>query len=252
MCDATLSMPIDYAQAGAFTWARADRSPIQSKPGACDGCARRQGCIANDLDGDALERLDAIMHSTRIIRQGETLFRAGDVFRSIYSVRTGSFKTVIAHRDGMEHVSGFQLPGDVMGFDCHEVSAMALEDSTVCVVPFSLLEKECAESRALQHQVHTLMSAEIVRESALMMLLGVMSAEERVAAFLINIATRMQQRGFSASSFNLRMTRDEIGSYLGLTLETVSRMLSRFHKDGLIRAGGKRIDILDPDGLRAV
>ena len=172
-------------------------------------------------------------------------------------MRTGSFKTVIAHRDGMEHVSGFVFPGDVMGFDGvhanrHEVSAIALEDCTVCVLPCYLLEKQCLESRSLQHHIYTLMSKEIVRESALMMLLAVMSARERVAAFLVNVSTRMQQRGYSAVLFNLRMTREEIGSYLGILLETVSRALSRFQKKGLVRAAGKQIEIVDIEGLRAV
>jgi CRP/FNR family transcriptional regulator len=192
----------------------------------------RHVCITQGLDQSEVETLDAAVWATRAIRQSETLIRAGDAFRNIYSVRAGSFKTVVTHQNGMAQVAGFQFPGNVIGFDGlysnrHEVTAIALEDSIACIMPFSLLERQCIESPALQHQVHVLMSAEIVRETGLMMLLGVMTAEQRVAAFLLNIAKRMRQRGYSASCFNLRMTREEIGSYLGLTIETVSLTLSR-------------------------
>lgn len=257
MFDAIFSTTDGYTPDGLLAGAYAYEADTYPGSARCTGCAKREVCVTQGLGQSDVIEPGAIVYPTRIVRQGEALVRAGDAFRSIYNLRTGSFKTVMTHREGMEQVAGFQFPGDVIGFDglhagCHEVTAIALEYSTVCVVPFSLLENECRESGALQHQVYALMSAEIARESGLMMLLGVMTAEERVAAFLLNIATRMQQRGFSASCFNLRMTREEIGSYLGLTLETVSRMLSRFQKDRLIRVHGKQVQISDPDGLRAV
>lgn len=259
MCDTSLATTDGYTQDGLLsrTYTPEPEADHDPRPARRTGCAMRHVCIGQGLDQPEIEMPDALVYSTRIIRRGETLFRAGAAFRSIYTVRTGSFKSIVTHRDGIEQVGGFHFQGDVLGFDGlhsnqHEITVIALEDSTVCIVPFSLLEMQCVESRTLQHQVYTLMSAEIVRENGLMMLLGVMTAEERVAAFLLNIATRMQQRAYSASCFNLRMTREEIGSYLGVKLETVSRMLSRFQKNGMVRVQGRQIQILDADALRSV
>lgn len=158
------------------------------------------------------------------------------------------------HRDGVGQITGFQVAGETLGLDGvfaeqHSCDAIALEDSLVCIIPFDLLELLCREVKAMQHHVHRMMSGEIVRESGLMMLLGMMSAEQRVAAFLINLSQRLNARGYSAAEFNLRMTRDEIGSYLGIKLETVSRMLSKLQKEGFVDTRGKRIRILDLDSL---
>jgi len=163
----------------------------------------------------------------------------------------------VMHRDGRGHVTGFHLAGDSLGLDgvCfghHSCDAVALEDSKVCIIPFHPLEAMCREVKAVQQHVHRLMGGEIVRESSQMMLLGTMSAEQRVATFLLNLSDRLRKRGYSPAEFHLRMTREEIGSYLGIKLETVSRMLSRFHRDGLIDARGKNIRILDHDGLMQV
>jgi CRP/FNR family transcriptional regulator len=157
--------------------------------------------------------------------------------------------------DGREQITGFQIVGEPLGMDgvCaerHTCDAVALEDSTLCIIPFRLLEGLCQEIKAMQRHVHRLMSGEIVRESGLMMLLGSMSAEERVSAFLVNISQRYHALHYSASEFNLRMTREEIGSYLGMKLETVSRMLSRFQKEKLIDVQGKFIRIVDIARLR--
>jgi len=201
-----------------------------------------------------MERLDSIICSTRMVKHGEALYRANDPFQSIYAVRAGSFKTVVMHRDGREQVTGFQLAGDTLGLDGvgaghHGCDAIAIEDSSVCIIPFGLLEVLCREVKPVQQHVHKLMSTEIVRESVLMMLLGTMSAEQRVAAFLLNLSGRLKARGYSSAEFNLRMTREEIGSYLGMKLETVSRMFSKFQKEGLVDARGKQIRILDSNGL---
>jgi CRP/FNR family transcriptional regulator len=160
-------------------------------------------------------------------------------------------------RDGREQVTGFYLPGEPLGLDgvcgeVHRCDAVALEDSTLCIIPFHQLEALCHEMRAMQHHVHRMMSGEIVRESGLMMMLGTMTAEERVAAFLLNLSKRLAALGYSSTEFLLRMTREEIGSYLGLKLETVSRMLSKFHKGGLVDTQGKLIHILNRAGLEAI
>jgi CRP/FNR family transcriptional regulator, anaerobic regulatory protein len=223
----------------------------------CSGCTMRAVCMPSDLSTAELAKLDSLIYTTRTVRRGEALYRTGDDFKSIYAVRTGSFKTVIMHRDGREQVTGFHLIGETIGLDgvCHErhnCDAIALEDSSVCIIPFRLLEGMCREIRPMQHHVHRMMSGEIVRESSIMMLLGTMSAEQRLAAFLLNLSQRMKARGYSPSEFYLRMTREEMGSYLGMKLETVSRMFSKFQKDGIVDTRGKQIRIVDFERLAQV
>jgi CRP/FNR family transcriptional regulator len=251
------TMPVEYVPApvsrdtAAFTAATAH-------PGAqCSSCAMQSLCMPQGLTAAEMERMEALICPSRTIRNGETLYRAGDSFQSIYAVRAGSFKTIVMHRDGREQVTGFHLAGDVLGLDgvCsgkHSCDAIAIEDSKVCIIPFHLLEAMCREVKALQQHVHRMMGNEIVREARLMMLLGTMSADQRVAAFLLNLSGRLKTRGYSPAEFHLRMTREEIGSYLGMKLETVSRMFSRFQKDGLLDTHGKQIRILDIDALARI
>jgi CRP/FNR family transcriptional regulator len=231
-------------------------APLRRVEG-CSTCTMRNRCLPTDLTRGDFDRLDALIRTSRTVHRGDALYRAGDAFRSIYAVKTGSFKTVIALPDGREHVTGFYFGGEPLGLDgvCddrHACDAVALEDSTLCVIPFHALEALCHEMRPMQQHLHKLMSGEIVRESGLMMMLGTMTAAERVAAFLLNLSQRFAARGYSPVEFNLRMTREEIGSYLGLKLETISRMLSRFHRNGLIDTQGKFIRILSLAGLRAI
>ncbi|MDO8960109.1 MAG: helix-turn-helix domain-containing protein, partial [Rhodocyclaceae bacterium] len=181
--------------------------------------------------------------------------RGGDAFLAIYAIKTGFFKTDVLLEDGREQVTGFQMAGEILGMDGigsekHTCNAVALEDSEVCVIPFADLENYSREISALQHHFHKMMSREIVRDHGVMMLLGVMRAEERLAAFLLNLSQRFTARGYSPTEFNLRMTRNEIGSYLGLKLETVSRAFSRFHEEGLISVHQKHIQIRDAAGLK--
>jgi len=157
--------------------------------------------------------------------------------------------------DGRNQVTGFQMAGEILGMDgisgeAHTCNAVALEDSEVCVIPFGQLEHLSREIQTLQHHFHKVMSREIVRDHGVMMLLGTMRAEERLAAFLLNLSQRFTARGYSPAEFHLRMTRDEIGSYLGLKLETVSRAFSHFQEDGLISVQQKHIVILDHAGLK--
>ncbi|MFL9965491.1 helix-turn-helix domain-containing protein [Paraburkholderia sediminicola] len=220
----------------------------------CTACSMRSICMPQGLTPAELQRIESFIYPSRTIKQGETIYRANDSFQSIYAVRAGSFKTVVMHRDGREQVTGFHLAGDSLGLDgvCsgrHSCDAMALEDSKVCIIPFHLLEAMCREVKVVQQHLHRMMGGEIVRESSQMMLLGTMSAEQRVATFLLNLSDRLRMRGYSPAEFHLRMTREEIGSYLGIKLETVSRMLSKFQRDGLVDTRGKDIRILDHEGL---
>ncbi|HTH61312.1 MAG TPA: helix-turn-helix domain-containing protein [Paraburkholderia sp.] len=217
----------------------------------------RHLCMPQGLPHDDLPKLEALICSARSVRRGEALYRVSDPFDNLYAVRSGSLKTVMAHRDGREQVTGLRIAGEPLGLDgissnTHTCTAVALEDSSVCIIPYSALKHMCRETGALQDRLHRLMGEQLLRESSQMMVLGSLSADERVAAFLLDVSERNGQRGYSHAEFNLRMTREDMGSYLGMTLETVSRTLSRFQKRGLIDAQGKLIHIIDLDGLRQV
>ncbi|MEK8032836.1 fumarate/nitrate reduction transcriptional regulator Fnr [Ideonella sp. DXS29W] len=222
---------------------------------ACSSCNLRELCLPLGLTTQELERLDKLVATRRSVRRGDALFRAGEPFQSLYAVRTGFFKTCVSAEDGRDQVTGFQMAGELLGLDgisgdSHSCDAVALEDSQVCVIPFADLERLSREFVDLQRQFHKIMSREIVRDHGVMLLLGSMRAEERLAAFLLNLTQRLQARGFSPSALVLRMTREEIGSYLGLKLETVSRTFSKFQDDGLLEVKQRHIRILDQAGLQ--
>ena len=224
---------------------------------ACSACNLRELCLPVGLSGPDLERLDSLVAQRRQLARGEDLFRAGDRFTSVYAVRTGFFKTGLTLEDGREQVTGFQMTGELLGLDgistdAHTVTATALEDSQVCIIPFDQLEELSRDFTELQRQFHKIMSREIVRDHGVMLLLGSMRAEERLAAFLLNLTQRLQARGFSASALVLRMTREEIGSYLGLKLETVSRTFSKFQDEGILEVKQRDIRILDAEALQRV
>lgn len=224
---------------------------------ACSSCSLRDLCLPVGLSQDEMVKLDALVDQRRTVRRGEALFRRGDPFGAIHAIRAGFFKTCMTTEDGRDQVTGFQMAGEMLGFDGigsgqHRCDAVALEDSQVCVMPFPALEAMAQELPALQRQVHRVMSREIVRDHGVMLLLSGMRAEERVAAFLSNLAQRLQARGFSPSAFVLRMTRQEIGTYLGLTLETVSRCFSKLHEDGVLDVQQRNVRIVDAPALQRI
>ena len=224
---------------------------------ACSNCNLRELCMPVGLNPGELQRIDDIVATRRKIKRRETLFRNGEAFTSLYAIRTGVFKTRVTSEDGRDQVTGFQMAGEIIGLDGivndqHTCDAVALEDSEVCVMPFERIEELSREITALQRHVHQIMSREIVREHGVMLLLGSMRAEERLAAFLLNLVQRLHARGFSRSELVLRMTREEIGSYLGLKLETVSRTLSKFAADGLVEVEQRNVRIVDPEALHRI
>ncbi|WP_423460639.1 fumarate/nitrate reduction transcriptional regulator Fnr [Ottowia sp. VDI28] len=224
---------------------------------ACSNCNLRELCMPMDLSGSDLDRLDELVATRRKIRRGASLFSNGEPFSALYAIRTGFFKTCIASEDGRDQVTGFQMAGEIIGLDGivddhHTCDAIALEDAEVCVMPFDRIEELSREVPALQSHVHKIMSREIVREHGVMLLLGSMRAEERLATFLLNLVQRLHARGFSQSELILRMTREEIGSYLGLKLETVSRAFSKFAEDGLVEVKQRHVRILNTQALREV
>jgi len=224
---------------------------------ACSQCNLREMCLPVGLTEREMEDLDELVTVRRRIPRGQGLYRTGDPFHALYAIKTGFFKTDVLLEDGREQVTGFQMTGEILGLDGigtekHACNAVALEDSEVCIIPFEDLENYSRKIVALQHHFHKVMSREIVRDHGVMMLLGIMRAEERLAAFLLNLSQRFTARNYSPTEFNLRMTRNEIGSYLGLKLETVSRAFSRFQEDGLITVHQKHIRILDVAGLKTL
>jgi CRP/FNR family transcriptional regulator len=223
----------------------------------CSTCALRPHCVPQGLSPTDTDKLQAVILNARTISRGETLFRTGDPFDTLYAIRSGSLKTAVSNANGREQVMGLHLGGDALGLEGfddgrHACRAIALEDSSVCLIPYPAFERACRETSGIQRRLLQLLSREVVRKSAQTLILGTLRADERVAALLLDISSRLARRGYSGNEFNLRLTRDDMGSFLGITLETVSRTLSRFQANGLLRATGKLIHILDFDRLRAI
>ena len=224
---------------------------------ACSNCNLRELCMPMGLKAEELQKIDEVVAIRRKIKRGARLYSNGEKFTSLYAIRTGFFKTCINTEDGRNQVTGFQMAGEIIGLDGivkdhHTCDAVALEDAEVCVMPFDRIEELSREVVSLQRHVHKIMSREIVREHGVMLLLGSMRAEERLAAFLLNLVQRLHARGFSQSELLLRMTREEIGSYLGLKLETVSRTFSKFVEDGIVEVKQRHVRILSTDALKLI
>ncbi len=224
--------------------------------GLCSGCRLQEFCLPRGIPERPLKEFAAVVFPHRRLKAGQALYRSGEIFGAVYLVRTGFVKTVVLLEDGREQVTGLHMAGEMLGMDGlasgrHASDAIALDDSEICVVPYDRLESLSHEAREVQRHLHRLFSYEIVREQRMMLLLGSMRAEERVSAFLLNLSERLTARGYSPCDFVLRLTREEIGSLLGMKLETVSRIFSKFQKTGLIEIDGKHVRIVSIEGLRA-
>lgn len=224
---------------------------------ACSNCNLRELCMPIGLNHDELNRIDDLVATRKHVKRGDTLFRSGDKFSSLFAIRTGFFKTCVTTEDGRDQVTGFQMAGEVIGLDGivsdnHSCDAVALEDAEVCVMPYDRIEDLSREVHGLQRHVHKIMSREIVREHGVMLLLGSMRAEERLAAFLLNLVHRLHARGFSQSELILRMSREEIGSYLGMKIETVSRTFSKFAEEGIVEVKQRHVRILNTQALKDI
>jgi CRP/FNR family transcriptional regulator len=211
-----------------------------------------------ELEGDALDHVDGRLATLRRkARQGEVLFRAGDKFESLFVVWTGFFKTVATTLQGRNQVAGFVMPGDLIGVEGiddgrHAVEAVALRDSQVCVIPYVGFQTLARDAPSLLQRLLQLMSRKIVNDHRAMLHLGSMRADERIAAFVLDWSERMGARGHSGSLLVLPMGRAEIGSYLGLTPESVSRAFSNLQSAGLLKVSLRQVRIVDVVGLRQV
>ncbi|MDZ7867142.1 helix-turn-helix domain-containing protein [Acidovorax sp.] len=225
-----------------------------STAATCPHCTQRDACFPMDLEPSQRILLDQLSIRRIRIKRGEHLFRDGDAFKAIFTVRSGFFKTGLATETGHEQVTGFQMAGEMLGLDGivterHMGSAVALEDSEVCAIPYARLAELSRELPVMQQHLHKAMSREIVREHQMMLLLGSMRAQERLATFLLNLVKRLHARGFSETELVLRMTRADIGSYLGMKLETVSRLFSRLTHEGILTVHQRHVCIADAGRL---
>ena len=221
---------------------------------SCENCNLAELCLPRGLNIEELDVLEKVVRQARPIQKGEYIFHSGDPLSSLYAVRSGSIKLFTHSDNGDEQIIGFYLPGDLLGLDAvekdlHSCTAIALETSSLCSFPYSQLSTICRQVPALQEQMFRLMGREISHENSLLLSLGKKSAEERIVTFLISLSLRFKQLGFSADEFRLSMSRQEIGDYLGLTIETVSRIFSRLQKNNYIDIDKKHIKILDRKGL---
>ncbi len=221
----------------------------------CQNCTLYDLCLPMGLDTGDMNRLDNVIKRRQSINKNNFLFRMGEPLKSVYAIRSGSFKTYLTNPDGTEQIVGFSLPGELLGMDAisnnqHSCSAKALETSSVCEIPFERLESLARDIPNLQHQLLRLMSKEIQQDQNQMLLLAQMPAETRLASFLLGLSERLSQRGYAAREFNLSMSRGDIANLLGMAVETISRLLSHFQEDGLLEVDRKHITIVDIEALR--
>jgi CRP/FNR family transcriptional regulator, anaerobic regulatory protein len=225
--------------------------------GSCDQCSLKLLCLPVGLSESELWQLDEIVQRRRPIAKGQILFRMGAPFASVFAVRTGSLKTVLLSDDGTEQVTGFALAGELLGLDAinqgaHPVSAVALESTSICEIPFDKLDGLAGQLPGFRQHFMRTMSREIAADESLLALLGQRSAEQRLAAFLLSLSTRFHARGLVADRFCLSMSRADIANHLGLTQETISRLFTQFRKQGLIEIHTRDLHLLDMDSLHRI
>lgn len=216
----------------------------------CQSCSLYDLCLPMGLETGDLDRLDNVIKRRQSVNKNKFLYRMGEPLKSVFAIRSGSFKTYLTNPDGTEQIVGFSLPGELLGMDAisdevHTCTAKALETSSVCEIPFERLESLARDIPNLQHQLLRLMSKEIQQDQNLMLLLAQMPAETRLASFLLSMSERLNQRGYAANEFNLSMSRGDIANLLGMAVETISRLLSHFQDEGLLNVERKHISILN-------
>jgi len=224
---------------------------------ACESCGVRKLCLPVSLNDDELSNMHALVKQRTTLKKGDHLFRSGDSFRSLFAIQTGAMKTYGMTLDGKEQITGFHLTGEVLGLDAidednHHCNAVALEKTEICELPYSDLESLEIKTPNLSHDLSRIMSREIRREQHALMLLTSTTAEQRVARFLLNLHQRQQERGASNNTLHLPMTRQDVGNYLGMAFETVSRQLARLQDSQLLDIKNKDITLLDIDALEAI
>lgn len=224
---------------------------------SCASCTLRELCIPQGMSDEELKLIDTVIERKKPVHKNDYLFRAGDTNRSIYAVLSGSVKTLVDNPNGEEQIVGFHLPGELLGMDgfsgdAHTCSAVALETSSVCEFPLESLDEVCHVVPSIQYAMRRIMGREVTKDHAMLLLLGRMSAEEKLASFLISLSKRMAQRHWKPTEFNLTMPRQDIANYLGLAVETVSRLFAHLQDEKIIEVDRRRVNISDMDRLKAI
>lgn len=224
---------------------------------SCQNCTLADLCLPHGMRKEEMEKLDAIVARQQPIQPGHHLFRPGDKSHSLFALRSGALKSYCITEDGEEQVLGFTLPGELTGMDglsgdSYASAAVVLETSSICELPYSKLENLCHDIPGLQRQLLKVVGREITSDQQMLMLLGKRTAEERLASFLLSLSTRYKQRSLSPTEFNLPMSRQDIGNYLGLAIETVSRLFAQFQDKQVLKVNRRQITILDMDALKGM
>ncbi len=227
---------------------------FKSLKASCKNCSLVELCLPRGLGSSDLKNLDDVIQKRTLVHKGESIFRQGSKSEHIYAVRSGSVKTYTTAKDGEEQVLGFHLPGELLGLDgldnhIHSCSAVALDTATICELPTEELNVLCIKIPGLQQQLLSLISDEINKDHSMLLLLARRNAEQKLATFLISLSGRFKARGYSSGEFELSMSRHDIGNYLGLADETVSRLITKLKEHSLIDANRKNIKIVDHDQL---
>lgn len=241
--------------AGALPAFVATKAALPVTHAHCCNCRSRDLCLPAGLSPQGIRQVDSVVARRVWVRRRDSLYRAGEDFAALYAIRNGTFKTVLLTDDGREQITGYHMPGELLGLDgigrdrygCH---AVALEDGEVCVLPFKRLDELAQGVPLVRRNLYRSLTTDIHRDQSMLFLLGSRCAEERVVQFLLNLSAAFRKRGYSSNEFVLRMTREEIASYLGLQLETVSRVFSHLQEDGLIQVQGRAIKLLDMPTLK--
>lgn len=223
----------------------------------CSNCNLQELCLPRGLNSEGMKKLDHVVKGSRPIHKDKYIFRGDDTFQAFYAVRSGSVKVYILDESGEEQIIGFYFPGEILGFDAveehkHSCFAVALETTTVCSIPYDKISEISKEIPELQDQMFRLMSRELSKENKLLLTISKRNAEERIATFLVSLSSRFHKLGYSATEFNLPMSRQDIGNYLGLTIETVSRLFTKFQRNGLLKIDKKSICLVDLPTLHAI
>ena len=224
---------------------------------ACEQCRVRELCLPTSLDGMQLNLMDQLVKRIKHLKKGDYLYHTGDEFKGLYAIQSGALKTMGLTAEGREQVTGFHLGGELVGMDAvdinkHPCNAIALESTEVCLLPFDKLEELGQQIPKLMHELTRIMSREILREENTLIMLGSTSAEQRLARFLLNLYKRQLARGGDENVVKLQMTRQDIGNYLGLAFETVSRHLNHFQDDGLLTIDNRKLTLLNHSALDAL
>lgn len=224
---------------------------------SCASCRLNELCLPIALNKTEIHQLDEIVERNRPFKKGDHLYRQNDPFKSVFAVRSGSFKSYILSDGGQGRVTGFFLPGEIIGMDGiaskhYANSIQSLEHSSICEIPFSQLEKLSHQLPNLQHHFFAILGNEIAKDQQIHTLLCSYTAEERTASFLLGLSARYARVSLSPVRFLLPMTRGDIGEYLGLTVETVSRIFTSLQRKELIKVSNREIEIIDLEGLRAL